>query len=690
MTVFDPFNNNVQSSQGRVSPVRYSSVSLENRETTPPLPSPDAFQMQGAALARDPQLERLAPWIVVGFTVAFALFLIIMNLAGQAPGQSFPLKGISDVLQFVGEAIGLLFCVRIALRLQRATAQAKLALRQQQGQVSQQTLNMMRAEAQATQRAFLAWTLLAIGVGLYACGQAVWTSYDVRMPSSAVPFPGLYDIGFVASYPFFLIGTLFLARRNRATVRQTRLVLDAVAVLGAALALSWFFVLQPSIAGLAKAPSPGAAFLSIYFPTGDLFLVAVGTLLMFSPLSHLEQRPVFIRLCSGLFFLAVTDSLLGYFNFTPTGFNTGTLQDILWPLSMMMVGLAAIEYPASIEREQVETAQQLNGRVPIRPVSQWSLTAQTVTPFLFALFTCAILLTIVPTLGGRTILIEADILALALFLIVAVRQALTMTENNRLAMQIRGELVISRRELQVQSRIAGEATQAAQEKQILEEGVQILQQVHTQVSRGNFSVRADISQGPLLPIASSLNLMLERLTKLAQRAEAYEQLTRDIPRLQEALERLGRGYAPWTAQNGQLLNQTSVELRPLFLGVNRSYQTQITSWLRVKEWVESMRTMGQHLEHSVKRVPAVTEAEIAERNALLDQITRLEVHVEEFFNATKAMLARFEEGESIEYHHQPSPQSLPPRRTSGTRTPNPGMSSSLSPSSQDAPRQRWR
>ena len=689
MTVFDPFNNNARPSQERGFAVGYSPLALDGREmASPPLPS-ESSPLQGAALARDPQMERIAPWIVGGFTLAFALFLIVMNLAGQAPGQSFPLKGISDVLQFVGEAIGLLFCVRIALRLRRATAASKLALRQQQGQVSQQTLNIMRAEAQSTQRAFLAWTLLAIGVALYASGQAVWTSYDVRMPSSAVPFPGLYDIGFVASYPFFLIGTLFLARRNRATVRQSRLVLDAIAVLGAALALSWFFVLQPTIAGLAKAPGPGAAFLSIYFPTGDLFLVAVGALLMFSPLSHPEQRPVFVRLCSGLFFLAVTDSLLGYFNFTPTGFNTGTLQDILWPLSMMMVGLAAIEYPLSIEREQMQAAQELSGRVPLRPISQWSLTAQTVTPFLLALFTCAILLTVVPTLGGHTILVEADIIALALFLIVVARQALTMTENNRLAMQIRGELVISRRELQVQSRIAGEATQAAQEKQILEEGVRILQQVHTQVSRGNFSIRADITQGPLLPIASSLNLMLERLSKFAQRAEAYEQLTYDVAGLQEALERLGHGYAPWTAQEAHQLNQTSVELRPLFFAVNRAYQSQTTSWTRVREWVESMRTMAHRLERSVKRLPANTEAELTEKKALLEQITRLEGHVEEFLNATKVMLARFEEDHPG--LNQPSSQSLPPNKNIGTRASTPGMASPLSPltpSSQEAQRRR--
>ncbi len=632
----------------------------------PGVSNPEQPTFHGEALARDPQLERYGSWIVVGFTAVFALFLIGMNLAGQAPGQSFLLKSISDILQFAGEAIGLVFCIRIATRLRRVSTQLWRNLWQHEAEYRQRgELSATRAEAQAARRAFLAWTLLAVAIALYASGQAAWTSYDVRMPSFQVPFPGLYDIGFVGSYPFFLLGTLLLTRRNRAGVGRARLLLDALSVLGAALALSWFFVLSPSIAGLSHAPSPGAAFLSIYFPTGDLFLVAVGAFLMFSPLSNREQQPVFLRLCLGLFFLAITDSLLGYFSLSPSGFNTGTLQDILWPLSMSLIGLAAIEYPRSVAREQEQTARANNSvlsgtslLVPGRG-AQISLTAQTVAPFILALFTCAILLTIVPNLGGKSLLIQADTIALALILLVVVRQALTLIENNRLTMQVRGELVISRRELQVKSREADEATQAAQEKRILEEGVSTLQQVHARVARGDFSARAPTTPGPLMPIAMSFNLMLDRLLSLAQRANQYEYMVRDSNLMQEALDRLSKGFAAWSPD--EPAPQSTPELRPLFFGLLFLQRFQISQWKSLLTTVETIGRQTQHLRIALARVTssgrsrdtAALEGDQASIEQLNQAAAALEQHLQHLASQIRAVLARLEEpAPQVKRHEQ--------------------------------------
>jgi len=285
--------NNVKWPNGNDKP--YQEVKRTPQQASP--------VFHGEALARDLWAEQYGPWIILGFSAAFTLFLVGMVLVGQVAGKSFALKSISDVLQFIGEGAGFFFCIRIAVRLRRVAIQLRQELMQREAGRSAPNASVaaLRAESQAAGRAFLAWTFLAIAIALYASGQAVWTSYDIRMNSADVPFPGIYDLGFVMSYPFFLIGTVLLTRRNKASVGRVRLILDALAVIGAALAFSWFFLLGPSIASLAQAPSAGAAFLSIYFPTGDLFLVAIGAFLMFSPLSNREQQPVFLRLCLGLF-----------------------------------------------------------------------------------------------------------------------------------------------------------------------------------------------------------------------------------------------------------------------------------------------------------------------------------------------------------------------------------------------------
>lgn len=520
-----------------------------------------------------------------------------MALIGQTPGKSFLLKSISDVLQFVGEGIGFILCMRIAMRLRKVSAQLQRQLVQKElEQRAPSELAAARSEAQVAQRAFLAWLFLAIAIALYAGGQAVWTSYDIRMNSADVPFPGLYDIGFVGSYPFFLIGTLLLTRRNKATVGRARLVLDALAVIGASLAISWFFLLSPSIAGLAQAPGPGAAFLSIYFPTGDLFLVAVGAFLMFSPLSNRAQQSVFVYLCLGLFFLAITDSLLGYYSLS-MAFNTGTLQDVLWPLSMMLIGLAAVEYPRSVANEQEQMAR-MNNAASVAPLlapgrlSQLTTTAQTISPFILVLMTCALLLTVVAPRGGA-VLFQADIIALGLILIVVARQALTLIENNRLTMQMRGELVISRRELQVTRREADEASRTAQEKRVLEEGVAALRAIHARVARGDFAARAPTIAGPLLPIAVSLNLMLDRLSSLSHRGARYDQILQECKLLQDAVERLGQGM-PALPEN-QTLSQSTTELRTVFLGLIHLQRLQENQSRRLTGTLESMNNLTRRL-----------------------------------------------------------------------------------------------
>src|SRR5579883_652313 len=559
--------------------------------------SQEAPVLYGEALARDPWAEQYGPWIVLGFTVTFALFLIVMNLAGQVPGKSFTLKSISDILQFIGEGIGFIFCVRIAARLHRTSLQLHHDLLQKEsGRHTPGELAIARSEAQVARRAFLAWTFLSIAIALYASGQAVWTSYDVRMNSADVPFPGIYDLGFVGSYPFFLIGTMLLTRRNKATVGRARLVLDALAVIGASLAISWFFLLSPSIAGLAQAPGPGAAFLSIYFPTGDLFLVAVGAFLMFSPLSNRAQQSVFVYLCLGLFFLAITDSLLGYYSLS-MAFNTGTLQDVLWPLSMMLIGLAAVEYPRSVANEQEQMAR-MNNAASVAPLlapgrlSQLTTTAQTISPFILVLMTCALLLTVVAPRGGA-VLFQADIIALGLILIVVARQALTLIENNRLTMQMRGELVISRRELQVTRREADEASRTAQEKRVLEEGVAALRAIHARVARGDFAARAPTIAGPLLPIAVSLNLMLDRLSSLSHRGARYDQILQECKLLQDAVERLGQGM-PALPEN-QTLSQSTTELRTVFLGLIHLQRLQENQSRRLTGTLESMNNLTRRL-----------------------------------------------------------------------------------------------
>jgi hypothetical protein len=311
----------------------------------------------------------------------------------------------------------------------------------------------------------------------------------------------------------------------------------------------------------------------------------------------------------GLFFLAITDSLLGFYNlsFDPanpltTGFHTGTLQDVLWPLSLLLIGLAAIEYPHSMAREQEQAERHKNVNLALfnystqSRISQFGTTAQTLAPFILAVSTCALLLIQTTTRG----LLQADLVALVLILLVIARQALTLLENNRLTMQMRGELVISRRELQVTRREADEATRGAQEKRVMEDGIAALREVHARVARGDLGVRAPHVVGPLLPIAISLNLMLDRLSAIAQRGSKYDQIAYECGMLQEAIQRVGQGQAPWLPD--QPTPQGAAELRAAANGLTHLYRLHEGQWRRLGSTVESIHRLTHRIRESLSEI----------------------------------------------------------------------------------------
>src|SRR5579859_1229100 len=121
---------------------------IRNGQRSRPIEQEPTY-FHGEALARDPWAEHYGSWIVLGFTAVFALFLIGMLLAGQAPGKSFLLKSVSDILQFVGEGIGFIFCLRITLRLRRVSLDLRRELLQKGAGQSPASNELAKARAEA-------------------------------------------------------------------------------------------------------------------------------------------------------------------------------------------------------------------------------------------------------------------------------------------------------------------------------------------------------------------------------------------------------------------------------------------------------------------------------------------------------------------------------------------------------------
>lgn len=107
---------------------------------------------------------------------------------------------------------------------------------------------------------------------------------------------------------------------------------------------------------------------------------------------------------------------------------------------------------------------------------------------------------------------------------------------------------------------AAKAQIEAQQRR-LQRGIAHIQQVHAAVAHGQWDVRAQVEATELIPVAVSLNLLLDRLSRLTRDQEQRQRMDRSAHELALALRRLrvGQPYTP-PAYTGTPLDEVLVEL----------------------------------------------------------------------------------------------------------------------------------
>jgi hypothetical protein len=125
------------------------------------------------------------------------------------------------------------------------------------------------------------------------------------------------------------------------------------------------------------------------------------------------------------------------------------------------------------------------------------------------------------------------------------------------------DLQAANEKIWVQTRILGE------QRARLQEGIAEIQQVHTAVARGQWEARATTGNSELLPVAISLNLLLDRLGRLTRDQETQVRVNRAAHELAQGLQRVRQGfsYTP-PAYTGTPFDEVLVELA--YLRTSRS------------------------------------------------------------------------------------------------------------------------
>jgi diguanylate cyclase (GGDEF)-like protein/PAS domain S-box-containing protein len=174
-------------------------------------------------------------------------------------------------------------------------------------------LILLAARSARVTRIRVAWALIAVGMLVYAAGDAIWTW--IAVVEQADPFPSAADVAYVGFYPMLVGALLLFPVPSRARREAVRLAVDsAIVVLGGGM-LVWHSLFAPALA--AVEPDAIRTALTLGYPVGDLVLLfGVATIAMRRP-EGIAPRAL-VALVSGLALMFVADVAYGELALTDT------------------------------------------------------------------------------------------------------------------------------------------------------------------------------------------------------------------------------------------------------------------------------------------------------------------------------------------------------------------------------------
>jgi PAS domain S-box-containing protein len=268
--------------------------------------------------------------------------------------------------------------------------------------------------------------LLGLGILSWSLGQMIFTYYEWVL-GRPPPLPSIADVGYLSVYPFLLLGILLLPARPIAVASRTRIALDGLMTMTAAVTFSWYFILGPvmqqgSETTLAKAVSSA-------YPLADMVLIACLIILASRPGEH-SLRPAVRLLALGLSLIVIADSNFAYWSLHDA-YATGTLPDVGWSLGYMLVALGAFaaRLAPGEETTQVETDDTPGTAPP--PVEQRVWTS--LLPYVLVPAVGALVVYAWRTSGGSSSLATGVYIGGAVLIgLMLLRQVLTIVQNARL------------------------------------------------------------------------------------------------------------------------------------------------------------------------------------------------------------------------------------------------------------------
>ena len=268
------------------------------------------------------------------------------------------------------------------------------------------------------------WGLLAGYAATWALGQLAWVWYEVDR-NVAVPFPGLPDIGYVASVPFVLAALLAHPDAPRLTSGLFRLVTDGVLVGASLLAVSWRLALGDAYRSMG-AHGLGQV-LGLSYPVFDVVVLTVLVLLAIRAKGGLG-RP-FLLVAASLAAGAIGHVVYGVLA-QNGAWQPGSPVDAAWGVGFLLLALGAhAETGAPRVAGEARLVSLRSSLLPFAPL--------------------CVLVVVTVTDDARGVGVD-DLsrgLGYCIFVSILLRQALALQENGRLARGLEETVVARTRQL---------------------------------------------------------------------------------------------------------------------------------------------------------------------------------------------------------------------------------------------------
>ncbi len=390
------------------------------------------------------------------------------------------------------------------------------------------------------------------------CGALVTASGVTTFPRTRLPFPSLADIGYTV-FPLLAFTGLLLQPAADTQGKRLVLIMDSLISMGSIFALAWYLLLG----SLAQAAGEAnlAKFLGLYYPIADIALLSCIIFLLLRGQGRIYQstarRVGLLVLGLGLCFFVGSDFLFNVLQNAGT-YVEATWTDMGWPLGLMTIGIAAClrRFLPATSEEVIQQRQELLEE-------KTNLTPMQFVPYalLGLLFVALSLDVLAPDNGQRTIRPVLLFATIAVVALVVTRQIYTMWENMRLTQRQAEALASLERANQ---RVAEQSHQIAEYNAELERGIEHLKDVQANLANGNLRARANLTSGALLPLAGSLNLMADRLSRLGQVSTYGQRIMRALSDLSIAFERHAPGIPfniPESCRDLTEINRLLVALR---------------------------------------------------------------------------------------------------------------------------------